>query len=384
MAPLAGKKVLILYTAHTLGHQRVGENIGYWLGEGGAEVTLREVLKSNPSPFVKKFLKLHVWVNAHAPWLWAFLYFWGYRITLPFRLFVARKYTAQIKIILDEIKPDVVITTETAPSAVLSVLKKRGEYVGLWGITFSDYHFHRYWVYPLADFYLVNIKEQIPHLTKLGISQKRVHVIGLALPPRPVYNSVSVRKKLGIPEGARVLLVGSGSLGISLPASILEVLVQVQKQAQIRGVDVRVIVATGHNTKLLSEVQQLQKANFWLVPLPFYEPLGEIYTVSNVMLSKPGGLTIAETIQAGLPMLVTHYFPGQEELNLSYLVPRRMVMPLYVKPKNLWAESIVSELISGGQGAFMREHADMLNLVAPQNLPEMAYFIAGLFHENNL
>jgi hypothetical protein len=87
---LSEKKILILFTAHTIGHQRVAENIGWWLTQYGAKVVLREVLKSNPSLLVQKFLRLHTWVYVHVPWLWKFLYYWGFWIVMmPFRMLAA-------------------------------------------------------------------------------------------------------------------------------------------------------------------------------------------------------------------------------------------------------------------------------------------------------
>src|SRR4029079_6795928 len=117
-----------------------------------------------------------------------------------------------------EVQPDMVITTQTAPSAVLSVLKRRHAYTGLWGIAFSDYHFHRAWAYPRANFYLVNIEEQVLPLRALGVSPERIFRIGLALPPRLLSaDAAQVKGRLGIPAEAKVVLVGSGTLGVGLP-----------------------------------------------------------------------------------------------------------------------------------------------------------------------
>ena len=43
-------------------------------------------------------------------------------------------------------------------------------------------------------------------------------------------------------------------------------------------------------------------------------------TVSDLMFSKAGGLTVSEAMAKGLPMIINKVIPGQEDDNLSYLV----------------------------------------------------------------
>ena len=45
----------------------------------------------------------------------------------------------------------------------------------------------------------------------------------------------------------------------------------------------------------------------------------ELMAVADLLISKPGGLTTAEAMAMGLPMVLTHPIPGPEERNLDYL-----------------------------------------------------------------
>ncbi len=379
---LSGKKILILYTAHTLGHQRVAENIGWWLTQSGATVALREVLKSDPSPLIKKFLKVHVWVNERAPWLWAFLYAWGFWIAMmPFRLIAANFQKKEIVKLLAAEKPDMVITTQTAPSAVMSVLKRQHAFNGPWGIAFSDYHFHRAWVYPRGDFYLPNIEEQKTALLALGVSSESMYRIGLALPPLAEVDSQKVRRLLGIPQSARVVLVGSGTLGVRLPNGLYEFLEEVRAKGAESGLDIWVIVACSKSEELYRAVAGQTGGRPWLKPFGFYEPIAELYAASNVMVSKPGGLTIAETLQRGLPVFVTHYLPGQEKLNIDFLTAHKAIISLYNKPASDWASAVVEELLSGSQHAFLVSQPNIQSLVAPSDLANLADYVGSWFHK---
>ena len=377
---LVGKKVLILYTAHTMGHARIAENIGYWLGESGAEVALREVLKSNPSKLIKRFLSFHIWVNTYVPRVWKFLYMWGFWIfMMPWRLLVANFQKSEIEKIVETLKPDIIITTQTSPSAVVSVLKRQKKFAGLWGIAFSDYHFHRAWVYPRADFYLANIEEQEMELTRLGVSKDNIFRMGLALPPLPNIDRDVIRQKLGIARTQKVVLVGSGSLGVRMPEELMKALDELVGRGKSEGLDITVVVACGRNAGLCEELVRARELKPWLIPIGFYEPMYELYAVSDIFLSKPGGLTIAESIRQTLPVFITHYLPGQEELNIEYLEKHKAVVSLYKLEFHKWIEPLLTELKQGLIRQSIGVYAGLEGIVSPNNIGSLGHFVASSF-----
>lgn len=378
---LLGKKILVLYTAHTIGHKRIAENISYWLAQAGAQIELREVLKSNPSPAVKYFLRVHVWVNTHAPWLWKFLYLWGFWFTMmPLRLPVAWLQKTEIEKIIAEVAPDVVLTTQTSPSAVLSVLKKARRYTGMWGVAFSDYHFHRGWVYPRADFYLTNIDSQAEKLARLGVSPERIFRVGFALPPLPLERRAELRQQFSIPLEARVLLIGSGSLGVRLPKDLLKLCEDVVARLSQEQVDARVVVACGRSVEVLAELQEASKSRSWLIPVSFYDPMSDLYQIADVFMTKPGGLSVAEAGQFGLPLVVTHTLPGQEDLNLLYLEAGGYVTSLVHVPHEEWSARVAAMLLGSSQNNETR--SGFLQVLVPAQLSHIGGFLAGLFHVN--
>lgn len=378
---LLGKKILVLYTAHTIGHKRIAENISYWLAQAGAQIELREVLKSNPSPAVKYFLRVHVWVNTHVPWLWKFLYLWGFWFTMmPLRLPVAWLQKTEIEKIITEVAPDVVLTTQTSPSAVLSVLKKARRYTGMWGVAFSDYHFHRGWVYPRADFYLTNIDSQAEKLARLGVSPERIFRVGFALPPLPLERRAGLRQQFSIPLEARVLLIGSGSLGVRLPKDLLKLCEDVVARLSKEQVDARVVVACGRSVEVLTELQEASKSRPWLMPVSFYDPMSDLYQIADVFMTKPGGLSVAEAGQFGLPLVVTHTLPGQEDLNLLYLEAGGYVTSLVHVPHQEWSAHVAAMLLGSSQNNATR--SDFLQVLVPAQLSRLGGFLAGLFHAN--
>lgn len=340
-------KILILYTAHSMGHQKIAENIAYWVKEAGDEVVLEEVLKSNPSPLVKKFLRLHIWTNQRFPKFWGFMYRYGFWVTMPFRLLVAWKFLPDFEKLLALHQPDIVITTQTSASAVMSVAKK-SSYKGKWLITFSDYHFHPYWVYPRADGYLVNIEEQKQTLIQRGYSPEKILVMGMAVPPFTGEAREVVRQKLGITQTAKVILVniGGGTLGLGVSDELMLALSNLCQLASQDQKELKVIFACGYDKAFFEKVQKLSLERPEFLALPFYPGLLEIFMSVDATVGKAGGLTTAEALFAGVTIFVASVLPGQEELNLDYLESKQLVVNLTALPVESWALEIRARLFS--------------------------------------
>lgn len=53
--------------------------------------------------------------------------------------------------------------------------------------------------------------------------------------------------------------------------------------------------------------------------LPFTDKVPELMSISDLVITKPGGLTTSESLASSLPMIVINPIPGQEEQNAKFL-----------------------------------------------------------------
>ncbi len=330
------KKILLLYTSHTLGHKSIAENIAYHLDKAGYEIKLADILEIQSGSLTEWGGKVHRFVIQHLPWFWSFLYTsqWFTNFTLPYRLSVASKNYQKTLELIQEFEPACIITTQTSASAVVAYLKQKGLYSGKFGIAFSDYHLHRYWLYWQADFYLANTVEQQEDMVELGIPQEKIFVCGVVLKDKPEVDTSKIKLQLGIGPHEKIVLVMSGSFGFGLDKDLI---------ANIgKNKNVRVVVVTGRNKSVYDDLQKLFVDSNVTI-LGFYEPMDELYAISDVMITKPGGLSIAESLRWHVPLMVVYMLPGQEELNYSFLTEKGLIMP---EPIAIADE--VAEELSGG------------------------------------
>jgi processive 1,2-diacylglycerol beta-glucosyltransferase len=330
---MVNKKILILHTSVGLGHKSIAENIGYYLSEAGYMVKLADIGKVQQGKFEHIIVGVHRFINRRLPFVWGWLYRWGHYLILPFRIFIAGFNYKQTKDLINDFRPDLIISTQTSASAVVAYLKKQKLYNGLFGIAFSDFHLHKYWLYNKADFYLANIEEQKLEMIRFGISSAKIFVCGVTLKPQAKVDISSARLKLGIGQIEKVILVGTGSLGVGFKEKDLTELAKLQ--------NVKIIFVCGKNAELYHHIKNLNYVN--VIPLGFYEPMDELYAVADVFVGKPGGLSTAESLRWNLPLIICYTLPGQEEKNLIYLADRELVI---VRPKNL-AGAVNKELQTG-------------------------------------
>jgi len=196
------------------------------------------------------------------------------------------------------------------------------------GIAFSDFHLHRYWLYDNADVYFCNIEEQKMQMEELGIPSEKIFVCGMTLKPQVEVKIEDVKKKLNILPTDRVVLVGSGSLGSGMDKGLLLRLSQKP--------NVKVIAVCGKNQAAFNELSEFF-AGSTVTILGFYTPMDELYAVADIFVTKPGGLSTSESLRWNLPILLSHFLPGQEELNVDYLEDKGLVMP---EPLNIESEAL--------------------------------------------
>jgi len=332
---LNNKKILILYTSIGLGHKSIAENIGFYLEREGYGVSLFDAHKIQDSALVNGGGKVYPWLLKKFPFVWDWLYNtqWFISLALPFRTILASFNYSHILKKINEIKPDLIISTHNTSSAVISYLKSKQLYQGKFGIAFSDFHLHRFWLFNNADFYLANIKEQKQEMESLGISPSKIFVCGMTLKPKLEVEKVDIRSKLNIPSNHKIILFSSGSQGIGLNEEILKQLTTIENAT--------VIAVCGKN-QFLAE-QYNQRFGPKVKAFGFYQPMEQLYAIADIFVGKPGGLSTAEALSWHLPMFIFYVLPGGEQFNFNYLLKHQLVM---APTKNVIVE-VSQELTSG-------------------------------------
>jgi processive 1,2-diacylglycerol beta-glucosyltransferase len=223
------------------------------------------------------------------------------------RIFYAR--TANI---IHQLRPDLIISTHPFPTVIVSRLKRAGLSTPLCTVI-TDYDAHGSWVDSAVNNYLVSTTEVKNKLILRGISSEAIQITGIPVHPKfwRITDREETRISLKLQDMPTVLIMGGG-WGLIDNTEIMTYIAKWREQIQL-------IFCTGNNEKVLQRLSEdvlYQHPNIHL--MGFTKDIDKLMDVSDILITKPGGMTCTEAMAKGIPMLFHSPIPGQEEENCQY------------------------------------------------------------------
>lgn len=226
------------------------------------------------------------------------------------------KSAQKIKRLYDEFKPDVILCSQAYPCGVVADFKRIYDIdVQLIGVV-TDYVPHSFWVYPDVDYYIVASDQAKERLIQKGVPSDRIKCFGIPIEYKFCNNldRDSIFKKLEFDSRKPVILVMGGGQGLGPIKKIIRLLDRLALDAQL-------IIVCGTNEKLFRWfTARKDKFNKKIACFKYVDNIDELMQISSVIITKPGGLTTAEAMAKGLPMIIVRPIPGQEENNTQFLL----------------------------------------------------------------
>jgi processive 1,2-diacylglycerol beta-glucosyltransferase len=222
-------------------------------------------------------------------------------------------------------KPDLIICTHFLPAEMLSRLLSAGSVNYPVWVQVTDFDLHQMWVHEHMAGYFAPNDEVAYRMRERGIAAERIFVTGVPIMPAfaaPLDRATCARELDISPERATLLLL-SGGAGFGSVSEIAERLLELKGNFQI-------IALAGKNKAMLASLQQLAIRNPGrLVAQGYTGQIERLMACADLVVTKPGGLTTAESLAMGLPMIVIAPIPGQEEQNANFLLERGVALKAF-------------------------------------------------------
>ena len=284
-----------------------------------AEVKNVDILDYTAAIYRKAYAASYLKLADRAPELWGYLYNKGDRPRAKKRqAAIIRAFDriefAKFRAMLREYNPDHVFCTHFLPLQILR------PYEGKDWLTFSlelcvtDYLVHGFWAQPNATRIYANSGEGVEELADKGIPREKIRQIGIPIKPEfaQSYDRAEMAAKHGLDPDVPTVLVMSGGWGAAGLPKLVELIMEFAP--------VQVIAIAGNNKRMHAKVAKLEvPERVKLLPLGYVNYIHELMAVSDLCVTKSGGLTTAECMAMGVPMLIPNPIPGQEERNAEYL-----------------------------------------------------------------
>lgn len=322
----AAKKIVILTLSVGSGHVQASSVIRDALADGQdpLEIRIMDAIPLSEPWFPWLYVRPYWWMLRYRRDAWRQLYEWRqrkkHRATAPGWVF--RRGCVQVLKELKEFQPHLVIVTEIGAAEIAALGKREGWYNAPILAVLTDFQAEPPWVQPEIDFYCVATQQAKSQLVAWGISPHRILISGIPIDPAFAlpFEKPEIVRSLGLQNRRPVALLMAGGMGM---APLDEITVRLESC----GTTLQVVAVAGHDRTLHDRLRRLRrKIALDLVPLAWSNRVPELMAAADVLITKPGGLTVSEAMASGLPMILTHPIPGPEERNILYLVRHRVAV----------------------------------------------------------
>lgn len=311
-------KVLLLTASFGDGHNQAAFALRESLLSSGAEVKLVDYVEWL-HPAVRSFAKFSLIQGVQrAPSLYGLFYKSMSRIepTSPLQRQLNHIGMSQMKQCLRSFDPDVVVSTFPTPTGVVSELRALGHTRVPNVAVVTDYTAHRQWIHTYTDRYFVATETVKSELVRNRVASHLISVTGI--PIRKQFNPdhvaillakrLTLRAEQGFLEDAPLVLIMGGGSGVLGNVGDWEEL--------LRSSPLQFAVICGHNERLYRRFEPLASNRIKVVR--YTSEIGQWMAMADLIVTKPGGLTLTEAMAMALPVMVYRPIPGQETQNARY------------------------------------------------------------------
>jgi processive 1,2-diacylglycerol beta-glucosyltransferase len=259
----------------------------------------------------------------------------------------------RVKETIKSFNPDVIVTTQVWPSFLLSFLKSYGKpsFKAPLVSVITDYGVNTFWTAAQAtDLFFVSSEEMAHTILKKGFAGDSVRVTGI--PIGTEFLTLPAKKEailsLSLDPSLPTLLAMGGGLGVGMDDVV-------DMMEEISNMKCNIIIITGENLNLFNKLSSLKistACNMKLIDR--VENIVVPLVASDILLSKPGGLTVAEALAVGRPLFIPFHIGGQEKYNVEYV--ERHGLGIVLKDKRSFTGIIGKHLSDSGALRKWQEH----------------------------
>ncbi len=173
---------------------------------------------------------------------------------------------------------------------------------------------HALWFDARADIIFVPTETASQRAMSYHMPPEKLEVVGLPVADRyckPMGDKREVRKKLGWPLDKPMTLIVGGGEGMGP-------LARNARAIDESGLDLGLAIVCGRNKKLLDKLQGVSWENPTFI-YGFTRDMPELMRAADVIVTKAGPGTIAEALNASLPIILYSKIPGQEDGNVTFV-----------------------------------------------------------------
>lgn len=371
------KKVLIFYGSYGGGHLSAAKSIKEEIEQNYTDV---EVKMIDCIEYINKYIN-KVTTDAYkelakkAPHLWKRVYNDSQKGPLATISTTSNRIMShKLNVLLQEFKPDLIISTHPFGTQMCGILKQRGKINCKIATVLTDFHIHAQWLVfnEYVDYFFVSNEQMKIDMKEFDIPKEKVFVTGIPVSKRflDTFDKEKICEQFGLsPEKETVLFFAGGEFGLGRNTTFmtLKALVRLFKNMQV-------VAISGKNPKMKKkfiDLVEVNEAEDRIKILEYTDKVPELMSISSMVVTKAGGLTITESLVSHLPIIIINPIPGQEEENAEFLVNEEVA--IWIKKNDNIARALKNLYRDKDKIKLMRENT--YKLAKPNSTSEICKII---------
>ena len=319
------KKILIFYASYGGGHLTAAKSIETYLKENYSdlEIELIDCMKYVSKAIEKVTTTAYKEMAKKLPWAWGRIYYDSQKPALAHISTRANSVLA-IKLLnlLKEKSPDIIISTHPFGSQMCAYLKRKNKINCTLATILTDFKSHDQWLVNAdnVDFFFVSNEDMKIELIKKDINKEKIFVTGIPIRKDFLikHNKKEILDALKFSENKKtILFFGGGEFGLGKNATlnIFECLVKNFNDVQIIAISGKNPTMNENFNKIIIENNKTNSVRLF----EYSDKIAEYMSISDIVVTKPGGLTVSESLVSNVPLVIINPIPGQEEENAEFL-----------------------------------------------------------------
>ena len=319
------KKILIFYGSYGGGHLSAARSIKEYinLNYKDYQIEMVDCIEYINKALNKVTTKAYSDMAKSAHWIWKKVYYSAEKGPIAKMNDETQKILSiKLNKLLQEYNPDLIISTHPFASHMCAILKRKKKINCRIATIITDYAPHSQWLmYPVyIDYFFVAHDGMKEDLINRGIKESQIKVTGIPLSNRFLahYDKENILSEFELSQDKKTILFFAGGeqgFGKDKVFNMLKSIIENFPNLQI-------IAISGKNDKMKKQFDELVEetnsiSNVKIIK--YTNKIPELMSISDLVITKPGGLTTTESLASGLPIIVINPIPGQEEENAEFL-----------------------------------------------------------------
>ncbi len=325
------KRVLILYATYGSGHKTVAQYLENYFLENNKEIEIKcmDILDyANVTGKISKVLfEFQIKYRTKIIFNAIYALFNNKVTTSPYKAVTRLFFNKNLKKVIKEFNPDLIISTIYFGSFIASILNQKNIIHSKSITIITDYTAHEAWIknHKNEDAYIVGNEFVKNELLNKGVESKKIKVYGIPVSEKfkkVVDDKNEIMKKYKIENDRKtILFFGGGSQGSISYADYFKLLVKKEFFANI-------IFIAGNNKKLkdICDKYVKRKRISNTLVLGFTNDVPNLLSICDFVISKPGGITVTECLEMKKPMVLIPGNGGPEIENARLLLKKKYAL----------------------------------------------------------